>query len=87
MEGFAGTLGAEVSTAAQDIGLLGWLLSFTISFILYYGMCKMWPTANQRIVREMGLGWEYMATTSDIVEAVDGMNKTVEEVIVKGSKV
>jgi NCS1 family nucleobase:cation symporter-1 len=87
MEGFAGTLGAKVSTAAQDIGHLGWLLSFTISFILYYGICKMWPTTNQRIVREMGLGWEFMATTSETIDAVDGMNETVEEMIVKGNKV
>lgn len=47
----------------------------------------MWPTTNQRIVREMGLGWEFMATTSETIDAVDGMNETVEEMIVKGNKV
>lgn len=85
--GFIGTLGVNVSTAATDIGRLGWLLSFTISFVLYYIICHFWPTNNQMIVKEMGLGWEQMATAVETIEATEVMNsKPVEEVLVKELK-
>ena len=68
--GFVGTLGPNVSKPAQELGQLGWLLSFFSSFVVYYAICKVWPTKNQRLVKEMGLGWEEMSYR-DIV-AIDG---------------
>lgn len=59
--GFVGSLGANVSTAALDLGHLGWILSFCTTFIVYYLICLIWPTQNQKQVKEMGLGWEVMA--------------------------
>jgi len=68
--GFVGSLGANVSIGATDLGRLGWILSFSVSFVVYYVICKVWPTANQKIVKEMGLGWEEMS--GDIITAPDG---------------
>jgi len=68
--GFVGTLGPNVSKPAQELGQLGWLLSFFSSFVVYYAICKVWPTKNQKLVKEMGLGWEEMSYR-DIV-AIDG---------------
>lgn len=68
--GFVGTLGADVSVPAQKLGHLGWLLSFSVSFIVYYLICLVWPTKNQKLIREMGLKWEEMGA-KDIV-ALDG---------------
>lgn len=59
--GFVGTLGPHVSSAAEDLGHLGWMLSFAVSFVVYYAICLVWPTKSQRLVKEMGLGWEQMA--------------------------
>lgn len=68
--GFVGTLGPSVSEAAQHLGELGWLLSFFTSFVVYYLLCLVWPTRNQKLIREMNLGWEE-ASTQEIV-AEDG---------------
>lgn len=68
--GFVGSLGANVSNAGLNLGRLGWLLSFTVSFVVYFGICKIWPTSNQKMVKEMGLGWEEMS--GDIITAPDG---------------
>ena len=68
--GFVGTLGANVSTGATDLGRLGWLLSFSVSFVMYYAICKIWPTRNQKLIKEMGLGWE--SQKGDMVLAPDG---------------
>lgn len=56
--GFVGTLGPNVSPAAQKLGDLGWMMSFVASFVVYYVVCLIWPTQNQKKVRQMGLGWE-----------------------------
>lgn len=74
--GFVGTLGAIVSTGATDLGRLGWLISFTVSFVVYYAICKVWPTRNQRLIKEMGLTWE--SQKGDVVLAADG-TEIVEE--------
>ncbi|KAF4624327.1 hypothetical protein G7Y89_g13845 [Cudoniella acicularis] len=74
--GFVGTLGAKVSTSATDLGRLGWLLSFTVSFVVYYVLCIIWPTDNQKIIKEMGLKWE--EECGDAVVAEDG-TEIVEE--------
>ncbi|KAF2086263.1 uracil permease-like protein [Saccharata proteae CBS 121410] len=67
--GFIGTLGATVPASATHLDQIGWLLSFWVSFVVYYAICYFWPTRNQRIVREMGLGWEQMSY--EMVEAVE----------------
>ena len=74
--GFVGTLGAKVSTQALDLGRLGWLLSFTVSFVVYYVVCSIWPTNNQKMIKEMQPGWE--ANSGDIILAPDG-TEIVEE--------
>jgi NCS1 family nucleobase:cation symporter-1 len=74
--GFVGTLGAKVSTGATDLGRLGWLLSFAVSFIVYYVICLFWPTRNQRLIKEMALGWE--EASGDRIVAEDG-TEIVEE--------
>ena len=63
-------MGANVSTGATDLGCLGWLLSFSVSFVMYYAICKIWPTRNQKLIKEMGLGWE--SQKGDMVLAPDG---------------
>jgi NCS1 family nucleobase:cation symporter-1 len=68
--GFVGTLGPKVSPAATNLGRLGWLLSFFVSFVVYYVICLVWPTQNQRIIREMGLSWEEQS--NERIMAEDG---------------
>jgi NCS1 family nucleobase:cation symporter-1 len=75
--GFCGTLGAHVSVSANNLGHLGWLISFVASFVVYYVLCLVWPTQNQKLVKEMGLGWEEMSRR-DII-AVDGTIITAEQ--------
>lgn len=64
--GFIGTLGPHVSKPAQNLGDLGWMLSFTVSFVVYYLVCLVWPTPNQKRIREMGLRWEEAADNMEI---------------------
>lgn len=59
--GFTGTLGASVSEAGVRLGHIGWLLSFFVSGIVYFVMCKIFPTPAQRAVKEQGLGWEELS--------------------------
>ncbi len=68
--GFVGTLGATVSVPAQKMGHLGWLLSFSVSLIVYYLICLVWPTQNQKLIREMGLKWEEVSYQE--IVAADG---------------
>ncbi|KAK4983220.1 hypothetical protein LTR66_008915 [Elasticomyces elasticus] len=68
--GFCGTLGARVSPTAQDLGHLGWMLSFVTTFVVYYVLCLVWPTQNQTLVKEMKLGWEEMSYKT--IVAADG---------------
>lgn len=41
--GFAGAVGAHVSTAAQNMYHLNFYLGFIVSSIIYYGLCKLSP--------------------------------------------
>ena len=66
--GFVGTLGPTVSVAAQNLGHLGWLMSFVASFVVYYVLCLVWPTRNQKLIREMGLRWEEMGDRQLVAE-------------------
>ncbi|ETS83922.1 hypothetical protein PFICI_05798 [Pestalotiopsis fici W106-1] len=60
--GFAASLGATgVNQAGYDLFYIGWILSFTMSFVFYNTICKIWPTKNQRLIRERGMGWEECA--------------------------
>ncbi|KAI5274303.1 allantoin [Aureobasidium subglaciale] len=68
--GFIGSLGANVSTTALNMGHLGWMLSFTTSFVLYWLICLVWPTENQKIIKQMGLRFEEMAERD--MMALDG---------------
>jgi len=70
--GFVGTLGPKVSVPAQRLGDCGWMLSFVTSFVLYYLICLVWPTRNQKLIREMGLKFEE-ASHAELV-ALDGTN-------------
>lgn len=54
------------------MGQMGWLLSFFTSFVVYFCICKVWPTRNQRRIKELGLKWEQMGFDDEIV-AVDGV--------------
>lgn len=56
------SLGATgLNQSATDMFDLGWLLSFFTSLILYPLICWVWPTENQKIIREQGLAWEQQA--------------------------
>lgn len=68
--GFVGTLGASVSPEALRLGDLGWMISFVTSFLVYYGLCLVWPTRNQKTIREQRLSWE-QAGNEEII-APDG---------------
>ncbi|KAG4414802.1 hypothetical protein IFR04_012074 [Cadophora malorum] len=81
--GFVGTLGANVPSGATNIGRLGWLLSFFVSFIVYYLICLVWPTHNQKLIKEMGLKWEQ--ESGDFVVAADG-TEIVQEGMVVGAR-
>jgi NCS1 family nucleobase:cation symporter-1 len=41
--GFAGAVGARISTAAQNMYHLNFYLGFIISAVVYYGLCKLCP--------------------------------------------
>jgi NCS1 family nucleobase:cation symporter-1 len=41
-----------------------------MAIVLYYAICKIWPTRNQKLIKEMGLGWE--SQKGDMVLAPDG---------------
>ncbi|QIW98081.1 hypothetical protein AMS68_003599 [Peltaster fructicola] len=66
--GFVGTLGPTVSEAAENLGHLGWLLSFVVSFVVYYVLCLIWPTQNQKLIKDMGLGWEEISYRPVVAE-------------------
>nr|KAK5448907.1 hypothetical protein LTR18_001995 [Exophiala xenobiotica] len=59
--GFCGSLGANVSETAMNIGHLGWCLSFVVSIAVYVPLCYFWPTKNQKLIKSMGLKFEQMA--------------------------
>jgi NCS1 family nucleobase:cation symporter-1 len=44
--------------------------------VVYYVLCKVWPTKNQKLIKEMGLRWEEQK--GDTVVAADG-TRFVEE--------
>lgn len=71
-----------MTTTAININRFGYPISFTVSFILYYGICKIWPTHNQKLIRDMGLGWEEMVTSTIDIDGLEvhGSSTNVTEV-------
>ncbi|OJJ50427.1 hypothetical protein ASPZODRAFT_59349 [Penicilliopsis zonata CBS 506.65] len=67
--GFCGELGASVSAGATHLVDMGWILSFVTSFVVYYALCSVWPTQNQRYVREQGYAFEQVG--NDLVESFE----------------
>jgi NCS1 family nucleobase:cation symporter-1 len=59
--GFCGSLGANVSETAMNIGHLGWCLSFVVSIAVYVPLCYFWPTSNQKLIKSMNLKFEETA--------------------------
>ena len=59
--GFCGSLGANVSQTALNIGHIGWCLSFSVAIIVYVPLCYVWPTSNQKAMKGMNLRFEQMA--------------------------
>jgi NCS1 family nucleobase:cation symporter-1 len=78
--GFVGSLGVKVSIEAERLGQLGWLLSFFTTFFVYYVLCRVWPTAVQKIVKQKNLSFEEMAVQDAAI--LDGAH-TVEVVPAK----
>lgn len=79
--GFVGTLGPKVSIQAAELGDLGWILSFTCSFVVYVALCTVWPTKNQKLIKEMGLRWEEASEEAIIAE--DGTEIVEEGAVVR----
>ena len=65
--GFCGNLGADVSNTAKELGYLGWILAFTVSALVYYLLCSVWPTQSQLVVKNFGLLFEQKALGEDFV--------------------
>ncbi|KAH6647216.1 allantoin [Truncatella angustata] len=60
--GFAASLGATgVNQSGEDMFYIGWLLSFCTALVVYIGLCKIWPTQNQKLIRERQMVWEECA--------------------------
>jgi NCS1 family nucleobase:cation symporter-1 len=88
--GFIGTLGVNVSTAAIDLGHIGWLLSFFVSAFAYYVCCLIWPTPSQRAVREQGLKYEELSHQETYISPIilEGISEADEtDAVEKGQKV
>jgi len=81
--GFVGSLGANVSETATNMGHIGWLLSFFVSAFLYYVLCLIWPTPSQLAVREQGLKWEEISKRE--AETLVGVPGLEESVVGSGS--
>ncbi|KAJ8607384.1 hypothetical protein MRB53_040330 [Persea americana] len=73
--GFVGSLGANVSSAARHMGDMGWILSFVTSFVMYIAICKVFPTANQRWIKENGLSREILAIEAERAGDFDGSGR------------
>jgi NCS1 family nucleobase:cation symporter-1 len=71
--GFAGAVGAHVSTAVQNMYCLNFYLGFIISSLVYYGLCKLSP------VPACGQKWP-----SEIVDDTD--NNVILEAVTMNMK-
>ncbi|KAK9413551.1 putative Allantoin permease [Seiridium unicorne] len=74
--GFAASLGASgVNQAGNDLFYLGWLLSFSTALVVYIVLCKLWPTKNQKLIRDRNMGWEEYAS----VQIEDDSSSSAQE--------
>ena len=69
--GFCGELGANVSAAAMHLMDIGWVLSFSTSFVSYYIICTIWPTENIKFVKQQGYKFEQLAGEAQVIDSVD----------------
>ncbi|KAK2005471.1 hypothetical protein LZ32DRAFT_664353 [Colletotrichum eremochloae] len=68
--GFVANLGASgVGTAGRKLCYLGWLLPFTVFFVMHIVICRFWPMENHRIVKAAEMGWE-----ENIYDQTEGLN-------------
>lgn len=67
--GFCGELGASVSQSAAHIMDIAWITAFVVSFVSYYVICRIWPTASMREIREMELTWEQLGSESEYYDS------------------
>ncbi|KAH8660546.1 putative allantoin permease [Xylariales sp. PMI_506] len=83
--GFTASLGAKgINQAGYDLFYLGWLLSFSTSFVSYNVLCYFWPTRNQQRLRAREqIGWEQCAPRDEVLdddkESGAGVVVTTEE--------
>ena len=82
--GFVGTLGANVSEAASNLGHLGWCLSFTLGFTVYWAINQVWPHENVKNTKH--LAREELAKES-FIEGIEQEEETKEARISLSAKV
>lgn len=63
MIGFVNKVGASVPKVGEDLGNMGWLLTFPTAGIVYLIVVKLWPHRNVAHVK--GLKWEELAKIND----------------------
>ncbi|KAJ9211054.1 hypothetical protein DTO166G4_7345 [Paecilomyces variotii] len=82
--GFVGTLGANVSESASNLGHLGWCLSFTLGFTVYWAINQVWPHENVKNTKH--LAREQLAKES-FIEGIEQEEETKEARISLSAKV
>lgn len=75
--GFVNKVGAKVPPAGEDLGDLGWLLTFPTGGIVYYLVNLVWPHQNVQNVK--GLKWEEFAKNGsyDTISGLPGTGAVV----------
>lgn len=83
-KGFVGTLGANVSESASNLGHLGWCLSFALGFTVYWAVNQVWPHENVKNTKH--LAREELA--KDIfIEGIEEQEDTKEATVSLATKV
>ncbi|KAL1899938.1 hypothetical protein Sste5346_002804 [Sporothrix stenoceras] len=59
--GFVNKVGVKVRQVGVELGYLGWFLTFSTGWIVYYVVNKVWPHQNVQYTK--GLKWEELAAT------------------------
>ncbi|CAK7219965.1 hypothetical protein SBRCBS47491_004029 [Sporothrix bragantina] len=66
--GFVNKVGATVPRVGVELGYLGWFLTFSTGWIVYYVVVKVWPHQNVQYTKN--LKWEELAATDYGVHGV-----------------
>ncbi|CAK7201234.1 hypothetical protein SEUCBS139899_003937 [Sporothrix eucalyptigena] len=66
--GFVNKVGATVPQVGIELGYLGWFLTFSTGWIVYYVVVKVWPHQNVQYTKN--LKWEELAATDYGVQGV-----------------